>query len=400
MKIHHENFICRALKYVALVFCLLVAQTTRADFFSASGSMNSPRMIHTATLLPDGMVLVAGGSDDFFTEGATDTSEIYHPFTETWTETGVMNTARWQHTASLIEAPRRIPKDWHWDEKVRVPKVLVTGGEDIGGQPTASAELYDLDKKTWEITGAMNVPRDQHTASVLNDGRVLVAGGAGNSAELYDPLIGTWTLTGGMSTSRYNHTATLLSNGKVLVAGGTDGLWPLSSAELFDPRTGKWTLTGSMTVPRAYHTATLLNNGTVLVAGGFNLTSVYLSSSEIYDPRTGTWTAITNQMITARGHHTATLLFNGMVLLAGGYNGGASGLSSAELFEPSNKTWTAVPEPMTTARLCHTATLLQNGNVLIAGGIDGTFGPPQPLSSSELFNPKMIKRPDCAFAWH
>src|SRR5207249_11438090 len=118
-----------------------------------------------------------------------------------------------------------------------------------------------------------------------------------------------------MTTNRYYHTATLLPNGKVLVAGGKTGGVTLSSTELFDPATGTWTKTGPLNFARYFHSATLLLNGQVLVAGGYG--GNVLSSAELYDPATGKWTA-TNAMSTPRGNHTATLLRNGRVFVAGG----------------------------------------------------------------------------------
>ena len=114
--------------------------------------------------------------------------------------------------------------------------------------------------------------RFRHTATLLPNGQVLVAGGFNDdgvlaSAELYDPATGLWTATGSMATPRVDHTATLLPNGKVLVAGG-EGRRPFASAELYDPATGLWTATGSMAPSATDHTATLLPNGQVLVAGG------------------------------------------------------------------------------------------------------------------------------------
>jgi hypothetical protein len=134
----------------------------------------------------------------------------------------------------------------------------------------------------------MAVPRAYHSATLLNNGHVLVAGGNNGrpnyltaSAELYNPANGTWMLTGSMTTARLLHTATLLPNGQVLVTGGSGASGILSSAELYNPNTGNWAVAASMDSARKYQTATLLANGSVLVAGGQNSSGV-LSSAELY----------------------------------------------------------------------------------------------------------------------
>ena len=137
----------------------------------------------------------------------------------------------------------------------------------------------------WRATGDLVTARELHRATLLPNGRVLVA--SGTSAELYDPATGVWTPTGSLSIYRILHTATLLPNGKVLVAGGFGGAFSLTSAELYDPATGAWTATGSMNVGRDSHTATLLPNGQVLVAGGYGGGTNYLASAEVYDPAAG-----------------------------------------------------------------------------------------------------------------
>ncbi|CAF4038685.1 unnamed protein product [Rotaria sp. Silwood1] len=185
----------------------------------------------------------------------------------------------------------------------------------------------------WRMVGAKENPKLPVVRARRVDILALfgagVAGGSYlNSAELYDPSTGTWTNTGSMSTAREYHTASVLTNGKVLVAGGlSSSYW--NSAESYDPSTGTWTNTSSMSTARFYHTASVLTNGKVLVAGGSS--GSYLKSAELYDPLTGTWTN-TSSMSTARYRHTASILTNGKVLVTAGYSG--SYLNSAELYQP------------------------------------------------------------------
>jgi len=206
-----------------------------APAWVATGSMIEARQGHTATLLRDGKVLVTGGRGQ---EGTS--AELYDPRSGAWTATGNMIQGRTDHTATLL----------------RDGKVLVAGGLPSEGIVLASAELYDPSSGTWTATGNMVTPRDGPTATLLPDGRVLVTGGADNcceggelaSAELYDPSRGSWTATAGMAEARLFHTATLLLDGRVLVAGS--GPYLLASAELYDPGSGSWTATGSMVLAR------------------------------------------------------------------------------------------------------------------------------------------------------
>jgi hypothetical protein len=225
----------------------------------------------------------------------------------------------------------------------------------------------------------------------------LVAGHSGLAlaGTLKPPPLGTFSPTGSMNTARSYSTATLLQTGQVLVAGGesTSGGGPLTSAELFNPATGKWTVTGSTTVPHMRGTATLLPNGEVLLAGGTPDIFSCIATAELFNPATGKWKA-TGSMTAARCDHAAALLPNGQVLVAGGdvgeytsSNGCLAGdsLASAELFNPSTGTWQATAS-MNVARTLTGAKLLQNGNVLVAGGDDVANCTDTPLASAELFD--------------
>jgi len=346
----------------------------RSGTWTKTGSLNVARGEETATLLPNGQVLVAGGADYNWNGYAS--AELYNPFTGKWTFTGSMNSPRLYHTATLLPNGQ----------------VLVVGGSsNLAGWPPpalASAELYNPSTGTWTTTGSLKTGRWGHIAVLLTNGRVVVVGGEipngayTPSAELYDPSTGKWTTTGSLIVTRYGFEATSRQNGKALVAGGyaaTTGAL-LAEAELYDPSTGKWATTGSLNDPRAVFTLTLLSNGQVLVAGGNDVNGLhgYASSAELYNPSTGLWTT-TGSMNVARLSHTATLLANGEVLVAGGRTYAPGPLAEAELYNPSTGVWTTTGS-MNTARAGHTGTLLQNGQVLVAGG-DSTG------TSAELYTP-------------
>ncbi|HEX8845827.1 MAG TPA: kelch repeat-containing protein [Pyrinomonadaceae bacterium] len=355
-----------------------------APSWSFTGSLNTPRYGHTATLLPNGKVLVAGGGGGYTAEGGysiTNTAELYDPATGTWSVTGSLNVLRWFHTATLLPNGQ----------------VLVVGGI-VDNSPTNTAELYDPATGTWRLTGNLNAPRAWHTATLLQNGKVLVAGGSTgyysitDTTELYDPATGAWSAAETLHTTRFLHTATLLQDGKVLVAGGCfdgDCDIALNSAELYDPNVGGWSLTANPNAMRESHTATLLSNGQVLLAGG-GRQSHNLHTNELYNPATGRWSF--TDSLSRRADHTATLLPNGQVLVAGGSNYGLSNnpadntLSSAALYDPATGHWSATAS-LNAARYFHTATLLQNGKVLVVGGYDGRSAPTTVfLRSAELYD--------------
>ena len=255
---------------------------------------------------------------------------------------------------------------------------------------------------TWVATGQMHAARSGQTATMLRDGKVLVAGGGTASAELYNPATRTFSATGRMPVAVADATATLLTNGKVLVAGGVRRGHQVASAELYDPTTGTWSATGAMKVARSWHTATLLRGGQVLVAGGGcnggflacnpDTTLTALSSAELYNPATGKW-RFTGDMGTGREYQTATLLPSDDVLVAGGLNncdeGGCADIRTAELYHPGTGKWTTTGS-MHAVREHHTATLLPDGDVLVAGGLnqDSFLGNPGGNSTdAEIYHP-------------
>ncbi len=294
----------------------------------------------------------------------------------------------WSLTGSMS-----IGRRWHTATLLDSGQVLVAGGQ---GGPGAlvSAELYDPASGAWSSTGSLHTGRFHHTATLLDSGQVLVAGGQDSnntvlgSAELYDPATGTWSPTGDMSVALTQATATLLDDGQVLVTGGLSSVTDNTRsavAELYDPATGTWSLTASLHTARDFHTATLLEDGRVLIAGGLSFFSL-LTSTELYDPATGTW-SLTGNLVTPLQSPTATLLVSGKVLLAGGVDntqGGSQRSGVAELYDPAAGTW-SLTGSMNTPRIYHTATLLDNGQVLVAGG--GVLFGALFLDSAELYDP-------------
>lgn len=274
---------------------------------------------HTATLLTDGQVLVAGGK-----EGVADASAyLYDPVSAQWSTTASMGQARAHHTATRLADGR----------------VLVVGGEASG--LSASAELYDPSKKTWSNTGSLNQGRSGHTATLLENGNVLVVGGNGTgktplqSAEVYQAATGTWVPTEPMTQSRSEHTATRLADNRVIVVGNQENSDGAATTELYDPATNAWTRGADMIQKRSKHQATLLQTGQVLVSGGFHKSDGILKTAELYDPVTGTWNEVGSMNID-RYSHTLTLLGNGEVLAAGGYSNynNNDGQKTSELFLP------------------------------------------------------------------
>jgi hypothetical protein len=249
----------------------------------------------------------------------------------------------------------------------------------------------------------MSTPRIRHTATLLQDGRVLVTGGntaATASAEIYDPATGLWSLTTPMNSARSDHTATLLPNGKVLIVGGGwfgGGLNPsaTNTAEIFDPITGNWIIANPMPTPRGNHAAALLPDGNVIFCGGgTRRVSSTNMPTLIYNPATDTW-ATSGYMWNERKRDTATLLGNGNIFAAGNSLGSPFPFSGGgfvfEVYTPRTGTWKTNGSPLMIANAAGrgtvgggSSTLLRNGKVLVAGGDVATD---VPANRSFLYDP-------------
>ena len=346
-----------------------------AGFTQTAGSMTIARSGHSATLLLNGKVLIAGGPNA--------TAELYDPTSQTFTNTGSMTVARSGHTATLL-ADKALANYGH---------VLVAAG---GSQ---TAELYDPTTGTFTATGSMVVAHDEPTATLLQNGQVLIAGGGTASAELFNPATGAFTATDSMLLSLNGQTATLLPNGQVLIAGGgTPAATGTAMAELYDPRSGTFNATGPMNYAHGPgDTATLLADGTVLIVGAANY-----NIAEVFDPATGTFSLVGNILTVVSGS-TASVRSDGSVIFAGGSSGygwrAADGkiesaplsTSFAELFAPECEGF-IVTGSLVTARDGHTATVLADDTVLVAGGVEHSIdrstpehGVATPLASAEVY---------------
>lgn len=343
-----------------------------SNVWMATGSLTEARQEgFSATLLANGKVLVTGGTgDNVNIIDSMAGAELYNPITHLWSATGSLAVARTYHTATLLANG----------------KMLVAGGQGSNGSALASAELYDPATNTWSAAGSLAAARRVHAATLLSNGMVLVTGGLGadnaalKSAELYDPATNTWSAAGSLSVARSWHTQTLLANGKVLVAGGVGSDF-LASAELYNPATNTWSSAGTLVTGRGYHTACLLPNGLVLVVAGVGSTEQRLRNAELYNPVTNTWAA-TGSLATGRNSNSMTLLSNGLVLVAAGY-GNLGALASAELYDPALGTWSAAGD-LAGFRSRQRAVLLSDGTVLAVGGT----GPANAgLTSAEVYLP-------------
>mgnify|MGYP000101830338 FL=1 len=355
--------------------------TTPPVALDLGGEMTVARSDHASVLLPDGRVLVIGGTDSV---NVLKSSELFDPSTETWRASGEMKTARRGHSATLLADG----------------KVLVTGGFD-GKAALATAEIYDPSTGVWTATlGPMVSSRRFHTAILLNDGKVLIAGGVvgplvtadPKATELYNPATGLFTAyatftetasgsgigTGlALPEARQGHTATKLSTGNVLFVGNSGVNSAAAKLLAYDsttPTASTWALAGTMTNTRYNHAAAVLNDNKVLITGGFGNQTGTSKSVEIYNPTTNAWSPGAS-MSTDRALHTSTKLQDGRVLVVGGYDG-LKALTTIEIYDPSANTWTATSasKVLNTARAMHTSSLLSSGDVLIVGTYFQTSG--------------------------
>lgn len=408
----------------------IAAPATAAQWFPAA-PMHEPRAGQTATLLPDGEVLVAGGYhiDNTGRYKSSRSTELFNPTTNTWRPAAPMLAERYFATATLLTNG----------------DVLITGGERYisgsggGFRPEVPAETYDPSTNIWtpfpspelsEVSGVVRLP----------SGRLFALGYAKGSlvGSIYNPATNMWEQTAAAAHPRQGATLVLLKDGNVLAIGGftitiTEEPRPpftvrvetaQDTVEEYDPLTNMWRELAQMREARSYETAAVLPDGDVFVDGGEHELSLPVlhingggqvfygtmlaivagvTSAEQYDPASDRWVSLA-PMSQPRAAQTTTLLDHESLLVTGGdqcgtggcldsrpevkpCTGNGCGAASAELYEPNTGTWTFTPPVISGQN--HTATLLPNGAVLVTGGNVGTeegiFEPATVFSSAEIY---------------
>jgi hypothetical protein len=315
-----------------------------------STSHDPPRYGHSLTSLPDGRVLTFGGFDTRTPNVQLDLAQAYEPSTGGWTGLSSFGT-------------------WWLQQAVLLPDGDVLS---VGGGASEQVFTYHVDDNLWSPAQSLPGTTRYHSATLLRDGRVLVAGGIDTSdptkglalSHLYEPSTRTFTEVP-MLGPRKDHRAVLLNNGRVLVSGGGDGVATLGTCELFDPDTNSWRQTGSHTTGIYAHQLSLLPDGTVLSTGGGGGER----RTEIYNPETETWSR-GPPLLFGRGYHSAVVLLTGEVMVVGGEGPppANAAVEEVEIYDPSTQTWREAGVVVPRGQL--EVELLPNGDVLALGGFN------------------------------
>ena len=354
--------------------------------FAETAPISVGRNGHTATLLPDGRVLVVGG-ESVITREQMASVELFEPASETWTAGPDLPEPRSNHVAVRLGDGRVLVAGGGKSTPIGTPR-----GEEV----KASAILFDPAADTWVATGSMLQARSHFAAARLPSGKVLVVGGGGDThengsecngygvpdcgpeadtlatAELYDPGVGSFAATGPLAVPRHSLTLTSLPDGRAAAVAGACDVGPVSyaSSEVFDETTGQWAPGPTLIdEDRLFHSAAPLPSGRVLVGGGKQSNIQFLATANTLD-----FSAMTAHtapaLASARTAGTFVPLQSGGVLNVGGLHCLPCGpLGAAEIFDESSHSWSAIGE-LAHPRSAHTATVLSDGRVLIVSGYD------------------------------
>ena len=329
------------------------APTQPANAVQQVATLRTARAAHTATTLPSGQVLMAGGMADG--GGSLSSVELFDPANNTVQEAGNLAARRAGHTATLLDNGR----------------VLIAGG--YSGEYLASLEVFDESTKRFHPAGSLEQARSGHTATLLPGGRILFTGGVGKdwtflrSAEVYDPITGRSEPVGSMAVPRESHTATLLADGRVLIIGGHTGRRPnqvlQAGAEVFSPQTRRFETAGSLLTARHKHDAIRLTDGRVLVIGGADRTDRnHYATTEFHNPATATFErgpSMTHRRYKIAG--TSVLLSGGDVLVT-------AGAPVVELLDVKSGIFREVAGRLPAAYRFAAAAPLRDGDVFVTGG--------------------------------
>jgi hypothetical protein len=373
--------------FAAVMLLASAVPLSAQDAWYAGPDMAMTRQRHSATLLSDGRLLVAGGAYDFWGEIATETCEIYDPSTDSWSNAASMSVARSSHTATLLPSG----------------KVLVSGGFNGGGYALSSAELYDPISNSWTSVDAMGYGRYRHQAIVLNDDEILVVGGRQGNAdgtgamriwapvstcEIYSVSADTWTPAAPMNETRVESGLARLPDGRVLAAGGINDTLVISdwgqpasrTCEIYDPVTDTWSLTDSLQSARNFVRLVTLDDNTVLSVGG-EYDQFALYDSQIFDVYAERWLPA-DSLGSPRIVTEVVKLPNGDVISIGGWAYlWSTQTNTVEHYSVTDAAWGPV-DALTYNRGWHTATLLGNGDIIVTGG---TAADQSPMRSTEIY---------------
>ncbi len=398
----------RACLLGAVLLALPAVAAAELGAFKPAGTMHSARYLHTATKLQDGRVLVVGGRG---IDGTVelDTVELYDPKKNRWQDGPKLSAGRSGHTATLLADGR----------------VLVTGGttheastEGSRFVALATVELYDPKANHWSLGAPMAQARNWHTATLLDDGRVLVVGGAREqkshlaTAELYDAAANRWWSAPSLHQSRCLHQAVKLSDGTVLVVGGRSNQIPAEAEVILDGGVaqrphgathsatgfgapiasaerlaldGGWTTLAEPTDPRQRHTLVALDGGRAMVLGGATRSGL-TNLAELWPADGGGWEQPEHSLSMGLASHTANLLPSGDVLVVGGEPPNSVDSDRGQLFDVKGQRW-CLAGALKSSRKQHTATLLDNGKVLVTGGVSAGISE----ATAELWEPRKGK---------